>query len=255
MPILGRCQLCLRKRDLQKSHYIPHALYPTKRQKALFVEDGVITDRPMRHLKEHLLCEECELRFSENGESEAVKWLAPKWKRFPIHERLRVAWSRQRDQSVERFSGHDVGVDSDKLVYFAASIVWRGAIHEWRPESKTAPPLQLTLGPYQEILRRYLIGEIGFPHRILAVIVLICSDAESRQLWAPPRQNYEAGCQNYKFLLRGAFFRVMLGEAIPELLRDQACSSARKCIQFGDCSHRTKQDFKHLLEAEFRDRS
>lgn len=130
-------------------------------------------------IKEYLLCKDCETRFNSMGESYVLSWIAPKANRFPLHERLRVALPCDvGDGSAPRFSGEDIGVDMDRFAYFAVSVAWRGAVHQWTNADGTlmAP---WALGDFEEQMRRYLAGESPFPSN-MAVIVSVASDNESR---------------------------------------------------------------------------
>ncbi len=231
-----------------ESHFIPRALYPNRNQKSATVTRTSAKPGPSPHLKEHLLCRDCEARFTRNGESEVLKWLAPKVKTLPLAERLRLALPREQSPEVSRFAAYEIGLDAAKFAYFTASVIWRGAVHAWQlPDGTRTTPLDL--GPYEDVVRRYLLGEAEFPHHVMSVIVMVCSDAEARQLWIIPCQDEEASCQNYRFLARGVFFRLLLGPNIPEFFRDQSCVSARECIEFADCSRRVKQDLPNVLNA------
>ena len=44
---------------------------------------------------------------------------------------LKVALPREYHPALSRYSGADLGVDIDKFAYFAISMVWRGAVHDW----------------------------------------------------------------------------------------------------------------------------
>src|SRR5581483_1464834 len=94
--------------------------------------------------KEHLLCRDCETKFTRNGESEVLKWLAPKAKNFPLAERLKLALPRQQFPDVSRFAAYDVGLDAAKFAYFAVSVIWRAAVHAWTlPDGTKISPLDL----------------------------------------------------------------------------------------------------------------
>jgi hypothetical protein len=248
MPIAGICRLCLKERDLCESHVIPKALYPTKNQKSATITRETATPGRSPHVKEHLLCRDCETKFTRNGESDVLKWLAPKVKNFPLADRLNVALPRERFPDVSRFAAYDLGLDAKKFAYFAVSVIWRAAVHAWTlPDgTKTSP---LDLGSHEDIIRTYLLGETDFPHDVMAVIVLVCSDPEARQLWIIPCQDEEANCQNYRFIARGVLFRVMVGPNIPQFFRDESCLSPRECIQYGDCSRRVKKELPNVLNA------
>ena len=177
-----------------------------------------------------------------------LKWLAPKAKRFSLAERLKIALPREEYPDVARFAAYEIGLDAAQFAYFAVSIIWRGAVQSWRlPDNTTTSCLDL--GSYGDVARQYLLGEIEFPHAIMAVIVIVCSDPEARSIWIMPCQDEEANCQNYRFIARGVLFRAMLGPDIPQFFRDQSCVSARQCVQFGNCSRRVKSDLANVLNA------
>jgi hypothetical protein len=58
-----------------------------------------------------------------------------------------------------------------------------------------------------------------FPKDICAVIMLVGSDREGREVWGIPGQFAERGVQNFRFVTRGVTFRIALGDPIPEELR------------------------------------
>ena len=80
----------------------------------------------------------------------------------------------------DRFSGGKAGA---KLAYFAASILWRGSAHQWRFGKQLLT--RISLGPYEEELRQYLLGQTQFPRNaVLAVDVI--ADAILRRGVIPP---------------------------------------------------------------------
>ena len=70
MPITGKCKLCLMEGvELLESHFVSRKLYYSGKKKLEFVnliDAGIDPEE----LKAHLLCRECEKRFSVNGEVE-----------------------------------------------------------------------------------------------------------------------------------------------------------------------------------------
>lgn len=56
-----------------------------------------------------------------------------------------------------------------------------------------------------------------------------------------PSTHVEAMCLNFRFLARGVFFRAMMGRHMPQFFRDLSCSSPRKCVFFGDGTHRMSE--------------
>ena len=240
--VIDICKLCLESKPLQESHFMPKALYPKQRQPiyATRHSSGPL-DSKEKQIKSHLLCFDCEQRFDKNGESEVLHWTNPKGKQSRLAERLAVALARDynpadRDQSIHRYSGDDIGVDMDKFAYFAISIVWRGAVCNWTMPDGTVRPHD-ALGGFLEPMRSYLMGQSQLAQDT-SVIVIVGSDGESRRVWTTPQTDVEAGCLNFRFLTFGVMFRVLMGYRQPQYFRDCSCTSPRKCIFYGSMNHR-----------------
>jgi hypothetical protein len=233
-----RCPLCRREIEigqLRKSHFIPRALYHSGKSDLQFATRSS-SGKIKRHISDLLLCNACERRLDENGESEVLLHIAPKaGKRFPLHEKLRLALPREAFSDLQRFAGNDLGIDMDKFAYFALSMVWRAAVHDWEmPDGSILP--RMAIGNFEPPIREYLLGE-AFPPDT-AVIVVVCSDAEARKVWTTPTVLVEADCLNFRFLLRGIFFRVMMGYRMWSSFREACCASPRKCLFYGSAAHR-----------------
>jgi hypothetical protein len=241
--IEGMCKLCLETKPLRESHFIPAALYPRARKPSFASRNRrlVALDSQDKHIKDYVLCFDCEQRFDRNGESEVLYWVSPKSKTFRLGERLKVALPRDYDpsdpdQSINRYSGTDIGVDTDKFAYFAISVVWRGAAHDWvLPDGGVRP--HDALGGFVEPMRLYLLGQAPFPPDT-SVIVIVGSDDESRKVWTVPGVHVEANCLNFRFHTFGILFRVLMGYRQWDYFRDRSCTSPRKCIFYGSMKHR-----------------
>ena len=234
------CRLCLKARKLQKSHLLPAALYGA-RKKDFEVHTVSGVTRTQTQMKQPLLCSECEQRFNQKGEDHVLKAIAPKSKKhFPLHARMRVAFARESDPSVSRFHGPDFGLDTNQFAYFAISVIWRVAVAQWEMQDGTFTR-KVDLGDYEEEMRRFLVGELALPDHMV-VIVIVCSDTESRRWFFVPGEFIEAGCINFRFLARGVYFRVMLGHSIDPTFQNGSCTAPLKCVYYGDCERRTLQD-------------
>lgn len=240
----GTCKLCLEEKNLRESHYIPAALYP-KNLKLEFLSSVSVT-RAVKHLKSPLLCDECEQRFDREGEKEVLRHIAPKLakKSFPLHEKLRLAFPREEYPDLRRFAGYDLGCDMDRFAYFMLSMVWRGAVHQWQKPDGEYTQL-LPLGGFTEPIRQYLLGKAPFPSETV-VIVIVCSDELSRKAWFAPGAFVEANCLNFRFQAMGVVFRAMMGRGIPAFFREGCCTSARKCIFYGDAQARTQEAYQTM---------
>jgi hypothetical protein len=232
------CPLCRREtapENLRKSHFIPAALYHRGGKKLLFATRSWKGETKTQ-IKDLLLCDACEDLFDENGESDVMRHIVPKvMTSFPLHEKLRLAIPREDHPDLKRFSGIDLGIDMDKFAYFALSQVWRAAVHDWEmPDGSTLP--RMAIGDFEPPIREYLLGG-DFPPDT-AVIVIVCSDSDARTVWNTPTVHVEANCLNFRFLMRGVFFRVMMGHGLPNYFRERCCRSPRKCLFYGSAAHR-----------------
>jgi len=234
--IEGVCKLCLETKPLRESHFLPAALYPRRRKPSFASRNRrlVAVHSKDQHIKDYVLCFDCEQRFDRNGESEVLYWVSPKSKTFRLAERHYDP--SDPDQSINRHSGADIGVDMDKFAYFAVSVVWRGTAHDWvLPDGGVRP--HDALGDFVEPMRLYLLGQAPFPPDI-SVIVIVGSDDESRKVWTIPGAHVEADCLNFRFQTFGVMFRVLMGYRQWEYLRERSCTSPRKCIFYGSMKHR-----------------
>ena len=53
-------------------------------------------------------------------------------------------------------SGERIGIDADKVAYYALSVVWRAAVHRWKTIGQQTT--SVVLGSEEENIRKYLIG-------------------------------------------------------------------------------------------------
>ena len=239
----GVCRLCGSEGDLQKSHYMPKALYP----KQSVVVTRKITMPTDVQMKAYLLCGKCEKRFNENGEDEVLRWLAPKSKKtFPLLDRLMVSRPRQNGQSFLGFSGPDVGVDSDKFAYFALSILWRAAVRRWlMPDGRHTSPIYLEA--YEEPIRKFLLGQRPFP-TTTTVVVTVCTDALSREIFSTPSETRGNPHKSYGLVARGVEFRVVMGTDVPIAIRQICCSSPMKWIFARNCEGKILQGYASIMK-------
>jgi hypothetical protein len=245
VPTIGTCKLCRREGiELLESHFVSRKHYYSGKKRLEFV-NFIESGFDPEELKAHLLCQECEARFSVNGEDEVLRHAAAKYvlKALPLAERMRVGWARDDDPSAPRHDARDFDIDTDKFAYFALSIVWRRTIHQWSP----AIP-RWELGQFAEDMRQYLLGETPFPGN-MSILVMVCSDEASRRMWTVPTQFVEVGCLNFVFDVRGIRFRVMMGH-LPPFAFAANCRAPQRPIFLADCEKRTKGGWESRQQDE-----
>ena len=219
---------------------MPRGMYkrirdPSKRNASPVVVTRERTTKTFRQTKAYVLCADCEQRFNLYGEDWMLKKLGA-GKRFPLRERLDVAIPMSTGPEVKKYSCVKAGIDSEKLGYFALSMLWRGAIHEWQ-DPLGSPIPKLDLGDMEEPMRRYLLGDGPFPDGIV-VIVRVCDDSMSRETLINPIP--AGGVDHYEMLTLGVQFEMFVGAAIDPQCRELCCvSSTDKWIFRRNCRKRT----------------
>lgn len=242
--VLGQCRLCLNVKRLRESHLMPRALYAPGKKGIQYATRSQFGVNP-EHIKAHLLCFDCEQRFDQFGESEVLRWLAPKAARqFPLHERLRVAVPCGQTRQMSVHEGSDVGVDAEKFAYFTLSVVWRRSIHEWANFDGTALP-QWSLGAFGEQMRGFLAGDTEFPPDT-AIMVIVCSDEYTRQFWTAPSTDVVYNCLGFEFIARGVYFRGLMGHHLSPAFHEVSCASPHGRILHGHCRTMTEEKLQLL---------
>ena len=96
------------------------------------------------------------------------------------------------------------------LTHFAMGIFWKAAIHSWSG-SETAPLIDL--GPYTESVRRYLLGETGFPSRMALMIGVLPVPVKNISFSGPYRGS-NAEWHNFVLYVLGIEFMLLVGKAV-----------------------------------------
>jgi hypothetical protein len=120
------------------------------------------------------------------------------------------------------FAGADIPtLDMARIAYFGASVFWRAAQPVW-PLAR-GPEALINLGPYQEPLRRFLLGEVAFPEE-MALWVAVC-----RAPAPPPVISFPAGgpatdshrrFHRHTFDIPGLSYMLSVGRSLPSRLRE-----------------------------------
>ncbi len=227
----GTCALCLQEKELRRSHLLGRAIYVLSRDgnaDPVMITPQLITPT-QRQIWRHLLCGDCEQRFSSHGESLIMRLVQRKTE-FALLDRLRLAIPFSVGPNVVAFSGSAVGVDTEQLAYFALSVLWRSGVQQWQTLNQQATGV--SLGVFAEPIRRYLAGESGFPPGVV-VRVTVCTDRGSRLLTLGPWARQTA---SYCLLVRGVWFHILTSARLSAGLLTPCCVSSDKKVLFvKDC--------------------
>jgi hypothetical protein len=193
------------------------------------------TSTTSKQITDYVLCFDCEQRFSKNGETYVMSQVNRNG-RFPIIERMEVAIPESQEAESTTYSGAAMGIDTDKLGYFALSMVWRGAAHEWHSPFGDVST-RLDLGGLEEPIRKYLLGDAGFPD--VAIVIRVCDDETSREVLLLPTPGGDEYGPSLEMFALGIHFFVLLGSTVAPAIRKMCCVTAtKKPIYRGRCEQR-----------------
>ena len=229
MPL---CKLCKLDRELRESHFLPAAVYAQLRENTQQNPNPVLmTSRisltTSKQITGRVLCAECEQRFSRLGET----WVLANMARpegFPIQEALVAAKPIAANETFAYYSSAAVAaINMEALVYFALSMFWRASAHMWRNVSGFMEGIEL--GPFEESIRRFLLGD-KFPTDTV-ILVSVWPTTDVLPAAYTPRRGRAPGYHCFNFLIPGLEFKLLTGRQIPEVLRAMCSySSADKLI-------------------------
>ncbi|VVE06216.1 hypothetical protein PAQ31011_02406 [Pandoraea aquatica] len=205
--MLGTCALCQKNADLQDSHLIPKWAYrracgvQLERAPApVYVANGsaVLSNA---QTKRHLLCEDCEQRFSKSEDYLASLTL-PDGEQFKLFSEI-----TRCDTPGNVLARLDRSEHAAHIAYFAASVMWRGCVMTG----------DCKLGLYESAFRQYLLGKASFPTEGVLSIALIehSPDVDARGWVSEPTSVKVGMIWVHGFLLAGLAFRCWLGKAVP----------------------------------------
>ena len=233
----GICKLCRKRKLLCKSHYFGRAIHNLCKEDG---EDAVmmtpkVVMATQRQLWAHLLCRHCEERLNKFGETSVLK-LLDNGSGFPLLERMRKGIALKDERGTLTFSGKAMEVDTNAIAHFGLGILWKGGVHKWPTVEKQTT--SVTLGPFKEAIRKYLLGIGGFPLDVY-VLVGVCEDKGSRgMVFAPSLMN---GSKNRTFsiLIRGIWFHIITDKNTSAGTKELCCAQSKlRVLHMEDCNER-----------------
>jgi hypothetical protein len=219
----GICRLCQEEKDLQKSHYMPAGVYRPYRQSTKGSTPLVITRKYLvqttEQMSDYLLCADCEQLFNLNGE----RWTLARIARpegFALRTSVLNCPYRVLNAEVRYYVTRGAkDIDHEKLVYFALSVFWRGAVRTWTRSGDTTD--EIDLGEYGEPIRLFLLGKAPYPKDVVVIASLWPFDESLPAIYHPrqarPTQRLKG--HNLFFYVPGLSFNLVAGEALSPAIR------------------------------------
>jgi hypothetical protein len=101
---------------------------------------------------------------------------------------------------------------------------------------------------YKEDLRRYLLGETGFPKNCF-VVVTFATDWASQNACFVPNRIKEVPVTAFGLMTKGLYFRIFFGEDVPREMQQICCASgAGKLLFTRDCEDGLIETWRKLME-------
>jgi hypothetical protein len=209
------CALCQRRERLVVSHLLPAGFYRLMRDDGRKNPNPIMVGQDVSlqtaaQIEAPLLCRDCEQRLNNGGERWVLQNCFRGAEGFKLQNLLKAAMPLHRRRDYVMYAGAQVlGLNNDALAYFAASVIWRAAARTWRYHDSRE---QLSLGPYKEAVRLYLLGQQEFPD-CAAVWVNVWQSPVN--LCVMPRTLAADGYRHHNFTVPGISFHLFVGQRIP----------------------------------------
>jgi hypothetical protein len=205
-----------------------------------------VTATTSKQVTNHLLCAACEDLFNKRGEMEILKWV---WngERFPLADRLAAARPHSTSQEFLVYSGTDIGIDTEKFAYFALSVLWRAAVHQWDLPFGGKSTV-MDLGELQEPIRLYLLGKSHMPEDV-AILLTVCIDPASIGSFYTPSRIPNIPSRAFGLLTLGVNFMVHLGREMADSARRVCCvKSPERLVVLRNCEDKLIGPYADLMK-------
>ncbi|MGH9775981.1 MAG: hypothetical protein ACRD50_13660 [Candidatus Acidiferrales bacterium] len=182
----------------------------------IFNSNGVQQDS--KQVSDYLLCRDCEQRLNQNGEDWFLKFC---WRKdqFALATTLETARHHKILHSqVKVYHAAEIPqVNMTALTYFAASMYWRASVHQWQIAGAKSQPIQL--GPYQELLRKFLMRKAQFPSNCILLVFVPENKTAVTGVSLTPYGGRIDSHHAYNLVVLGVGFRLLVGKQISSKLR------------------------------------
>lgn len=222
-----------------------HTLSRTGNEHPVVMTPKLVKATP-KQLWAHLLCERCEQLLNDGGEKPVLVLFNGADDDFPLLNRMNLALPLRAEPKAIIYSGVAMGIDTEPLAYYALSVLWKGSVHQWT--TLKGQKSSIDLGKYQEPIRRYLLGEAGFPDGVY-VILTVCIDLGSQGMVFAPSKTVGSQYPTISLLVRGLWFHVITSDDNPLGLSELCCvRSQRKMLFKADCTEPFLHAGRHIHE-------
>lgn len=229
-----RCALCQQNKPLLESHFIPAAIYKNLIDPGGLIKNMVASNRSTaseesKQVKQYLLCQDCEIRFQQGGESWVLARRLMSDGTFLLRDLLQQTTAAGSKNGATFYTLNSVpGIEQERLLYFGVSVFWRAAVVDWR--TPLGHYTRLSLQPViLEELRKYLVGIAPFPPSVSLTVVLSASPTPLQATTLPNVTYQDKDYRQFDFYMPGIGFTLLSGN-VPEGLKAISISSNPHCV-------------------------
>ena len=215
-----RCALCLEQRVLKRSHLIPSAVYKllraehAKNPNPIHISEGNAFQSSSQPAV-HLLCDACEQTLHRLGENEVLPHC------FRVGKGLKTLSLLESVSPVDEneiFSVYDLPAGRESLVnafqHFASGVIWKGSV--W-------PHFDgVSLGPYTEILRKFVLGFAALPDSIAIQVHVARAESTMKNIVWVPKTTFlkPTRVRVHHFAVPGLKFTMFVSRSLPPAITD-----------------------------------
>jgi len=246
----GICALCKKLAKLKGSHFMPKAVYrsickgfPEHGQNIVLVngfdKTAAYTDK---QAKKHLLCETCELKFSNNGEDKVIPLMArPNGFKLATKIKKFKFFSHVKDEEWYLPPSDEVAVN---FMYFAISIAWRLSATDWSafgiPESEGSIREE-SMSDFSD----FLLGNTYRPENTYLAVYVDNQIVDTPSMGFPTVKNHD-GYQHIVFSIPGIKLSLLAGKNPRAAIRETFAISANN-VYFVSRSLKTHPDYFFMV--------
>jgi hypothetical protein len=253
----GKCRLCGEVRLLCDSHYLPKGLYRTtgaggsglKNPNPVMNINGVLKQISDQY-RGFVFCQSCESLLNLRGETWVLANLPKTYGgQFPLQDSLAPLTPMSSSDRVERYDVSGAkGFDVSKLIYFAMSVFWRGAVHNWKTSAGQKAP-HVDLGEYEEPMRKFLLDDAPFPDNVVLAIYIWPYKELLPLLYPVVTEQLPQGVLRYWFYVPGLHCFLFTGANLPQEVRDSSATAGLVTLDL-DAADDLKEFVKQGIKAQ-----
>lgn len=217
-PVIGTCKLCGSVEvELRDSHIVPRWAYKRSRggeganQNPVVIR-GETAMQISDQISEHLLCAGCEQRFG-SVENTASKLAYQRDGSAPFLDSVGPVIAEADRTRFAEPGRLPIG----DLVYFGASVLWRGAIAKGVPNCRLGET-------YEAEFRAFLNGDTEFPRHAWCVLAFhdlpMGTGEHLASICTVPHSFREGRVFVHRFVIFGLFYYFVVGQVEPSWMKD-----------------------------------